>query len=63
MTDSIEVHRLTGRDPVTLNQLVDSYGEAVWHATGSDDTDRGDRNYRPDLIARHDRRQRNRKDP
>lgn len=42
MTNSYTGHAMTGRDPATLDNLIDRYGDDVW--LGPDgNADRGDR--------------------
>lgn len=52
---------MTGRDPDILAALINQHGEEIWAGSNSSATgyDRGDRNYRPDLLDRD--RSRNRK--
>ena len=63
MTDSHEGHAMTGRDPTVLRELIADNGRCIWDG-GTPEGDRGDRNYRPEFVERHDRRNRrtNRKD-
>jgi hypothetical protein len=62
MTTEHDGYPMTGRNPVVLADLIDTTGNSIWQGIDSGgDADRGDRNLRPDLIAKHDSR-RNRKD-
>ena len=55
---------MTGRDPHVLADLIAHDGDDIWLG-GEPGGDGGDRNYRPDLIARNDRKfaSRQRKEP
>ena len=50
-----EGHRMTGRNPGTLADLIERYGDDIWLG-GAPDGDRGDRHYRPGLTADLDRK-------
>lgn len=59
--DSYDGHPMTGRDPARLDTLIRDNGDDIWAGVSTGDNDRGDRHYRPDLVAKHDRSRRNRK--